>query len=722
MKKIVEADKKDIANKKINDVISKAVKNKKIALTDLQKSLSDAANQFYGDGSLDENAILNLLACYHFLPAKERPKFRNFLNKTVYPKYKDTENMKKINLDDFFKFATSLVTDKSTSLKKKFDKIKDNDPLVFPKYATVLAYNISEFDDNAFKKLDKIFDNRLFNPELGTGLKLVLKSKRDEASEQAKIDKEKADKEKSDAEKAEQEEKEKEAKAKEDQTKAEQEKAKAETLSTILDGNTTALTLKNLLKDDSVEDDLKEIVQDVYNARFSDKDETLKKLVDKYSEKVGENDETAKVIVSKVLDNENASEDTIDSITQIKNFDISKSALDKSKKNSVLVKSASEQAKIAQNPNAKASEISELALKSKNPTVRMLAMANPNISDNILEEIVQKEGGKQGPSAFAKQLLDASSESAKQADMETLVKTIKPSELSAAKKMAPQNFALLSRIVKNTKTPTMLLNKISKQVKNDEIKGMIKQELSKRGGNPFETEPEDDVSGYSAELSLNRIVGRLHDVSMEAIENKYGKSSFKGWLRGLKRAANKLLGIATAGVYNDGMIEGKDGQPSIFRGVTNSRDYHIFVIPHGIFGKKKAATDVLKLYLKYFTGQDVNVNLDDIAQEKKDVLGQSMNVWVYSYRITYKIYKESANFETLLGESMKTNSSKKNNVWLTENINPFNHNEKIVSENHSEKLVKLIDEGHNLEAKNELKELLKEKIKAKFSETLKHQN
>ena len=350
--------------------------------------------------------------------------------------------------------------------------------------------------------------------------------------------------------------------------------------------------------------------------------------------------------------------------------------------------------------------------------IKRLALAHPNTEESVIEEIAKStEGGPTGISMDAKALRDVAAENTKQSRDPEIY------NWDSKRDYQGKNRAMLDaierRMAQNTETPAILLKKIAKSANKDIAK--IAKDTIKGIENKNPYEQADDVSAYGAELSLNRMIGRLHDVAMQAIQNKH-----KGVLSKIATA----LGKGSAEVTNTGIIPQSNGQ-SIFKGVTNKETFYIEFRATGIFGREKGLADVVADYMKYFSGSDLGIGAKDKTQvkidkikdlliQKKDARGRKLNVYQYPYTITYKIYKSGASTVSGLTESINM-VRKEDNIWLKENKNPFNHNEKIISENHSEKLVKLIDEGHNLEAKNELKELLKEKIKAKFAETLKTQ-
>jgi hypothetical protein len=206
------------------------------------------------------------------------------------------------------------------------------------------------------------------------------------------------------------------------------------------------------------------------------------------------------------------------------------------------------------------------------------------------------------------------------------------------------------------------------------------------------------------ELSVNKLIGRLHDTAIEAMKNKYGSLSNK---------ILQLFGKGESGgktvIINQGMTEA-DGA-SVFKG--GNQVYQILVIPSGIFGKKKNATKALALYLKYFTGEEINVELDSVAKAKKDFLGKEMNIWAYDYKIVYKRYAGES-----MKESMKfvpqTKTAK--NVWINENINPFNHKEPIGIPRF-DSFIKAVDDGKNVKARQILESNLKKMAKTKFRAT-----
>ena len=249
-------------------------------------------------------------------------------------------------------------------------------------------------------------------------------------------------------------------------------------------------------------------------------------------------------------------------------------------------------------------------------------------------------------------------------------------------------------------------------------------------------------------FSINNIIGRLHDAAIAALNKEQG-----GWFKRAWKRTNGLVLVNTA------INEGKDGKGSVFIG--GPGPFEIRASINGLFSNKDEFKKLVGIYLQHFAG-DASINPSDI--EVTNTHGKKVkNQLACQYKINLKtgikwIPKEIPDEETPEEERVPSNGNqndnsngnsnddsdaeildsrklnyhgtvlvetvgnhyKENNLWLIEasnknkmNLNKTINNNKVTHET-IEKFIDKISNENFVDAKRDLKSILKKKIQQKF--------
>ena len=253
-------------------------------------------------------------------------------------------------------------------------------------------------------------------------------------------------------------------------------------------------------------------------------------------------------------------------------------------------------------------------------------------------------------------------------------------------------------------------------------------------------------------FSINNIIGRLHDAAIEALNKEQG-----GWLKRVWKRTNGIVLVNTA------INEGKNGRGSVFIG--GPGPFEIRASLPGLFPNEDEFKRLVGIYLQHFAG-NTKINLNDLEVTNtrgKKIKGQL----ACQYKINLKTgikwipkeipdsgetetseekpkTEEPSSDETKPDTSSSDDDSdveivdsinkssghllvetvgdhyKKDNFWLNEakqiNKKSIKAPSKKISHKTIEKFINNISNENYVDAKNNLKSILKTKIQQKFEE------